>query len=371
MRIVFADLTLAYTVETPYHEPLGGSQSAVCYLAEALAAARHEVMLVTRSEERQFQRGVMCTGWDVETDASLRSFNADVVVAILSARYGEDLRAIFGPSPRLVLWTQHAHDQAAVQPLKENAQRKFYDGYALVSDWQLEQYVQTFGIERARARVLGNAVGPAFRNLFAASGSIEGAKPRPPVLAYTSTPFRGLQVLLDVFPEIRRRVSGTRLNVFSSMRVYQASEAEEREYAALYRACRETQGVEYVGSVPQPQLARELREITLLAYPNTFPETFCIAALEAMAAGCRVVTSELGALPQTTAGYARLVPIIGRKDTYAADFMDAVADTLEESLSGAGGDLLARQVRYVNSECTWERRAQEWIDWLQGSPPRA
>lgn len=369
MRIVFADPTLAYTADTPYEQPLGGSQSAVCYLAEALAAAGHEVVLMTHTRSLGTYRGVLCTGWERTPEPALRDFRPDAVVAVLSARYGQDLRRIFGDDTRRVLWTQHAHDQAAVQPLEHAAERDLYEGIALVSDWQMHEFVQAFRINPSRARVLGNAVSPAFRNLFAPGAAIASVKQRPPVLAYTSTPYRGLNILLGVFPEIRRRVPGTRLKVFSSMRVYDvAASQDEAKYGELYRQCRETDGVEYIGSLPQPQLARELRGVTALAYPNNFPETYCIAALEAMAAGCRVVSSELGALPQTTAGFARLVPIIDRKDTYAGEFVEAMVETLNESASGADAALLARQVAYVNEACTWDVRAREWLEWLASIP---
>lgn len=369
MRIVFADPTLAYTVATAYEQPLGGCQSAICHVSDALAAAGHEVLLLTATESPAIERGVICKGWDLTSQRELREFRADVVVSSPSAKYAEDLRHIFGGDPRLILWTGHAHDQPSVQPLLDPAQRMLYDGYSFVSEWQSRNFSEKFSLDPARVKVIGYAASPAFLKLFAAGDDIGPAKDRPPVLAYTSTPFRGLHILLAVFPEIRRRVPGIRLKVYSSMRVYQVSDArDESEFGALYRQCAETEGVEYIGSLPQPQLARELRRVTALAYPNTFPETYCISALEAMAAGCSVVSSELGALPETTAGYARLVPIINRKDTYAGEFIDATVDALNESASGTDAALLAAQVAYVNSACTWQIRAQAWLAWLESLP---
>ena len=65
--------------------------------------------------------------------------------------------------------------------------------------------------------------------------------------------------------------------------------------------------MEYVGACRSRSWPKRVREVSILAYTNTFAETSCISVLEAMASRCRIVTSELGALPETTAGFARLI----------------------------------------------------------------
>ena len=99
-----------------------------------------------------------------------------------------------------------------------------------------------------------------------------------------------------------------RLKVFFSLKVYQVIEYRD-ECEPLYRRCAETAGVEYVGSLTQPELARKLRSVNILGYPNTFAETSCISVMEALASGCFVVTSNWGYLPEITAGFARLIPL--------------------------------------------------------------
>ncbi len=99
-----------------------------------------------------------------------------------------------------------------------------------------------------------------------------------------------------------------RLKVFSSLKVSQVTEDRD-EWEPLYRRCAETAEVEYVGSLTQPELARELRSINILAYPNTFAETSCISVMEALASGGFVVTSNWGYLPETTAGFAHLISL--------------------------------------------------------------
>jgi len=99
-----------------------------------------------------------------------------------------------------------------------------------------------------------------------------------------------------------------RLKVFSSLKAYQVIE-ERDEWEPLYRRCAETAGVEYVGSVTQSEVARQLRSVNILAYPNTFAAISCIAVMEALASGCFVVTSNWEYLPETTAVFARLIPL--------------------------------------------------------------
>jgi glycosyltransferase involved in cell wall biosynthesis len=151
------------------------------------------------------------------------------------------------------------------------------------------------------------------------------------------------------------------------MGVYQVPEAEDQaRFGGLYQRCRETEGVEYIGPRPQPELAAELLAVSVLAYPNSYPETSCIAVLEAMAAGCVVVTSDRAALPETSASFARLVPVEGDREAYVERF----AATVQALGRLAGPDTaeieeeFRRQVAHVNERHTWSALAQEWAAWL-------
>jgi glycosyltransferase involved in cell wall biosynthesis len=139
---------------------------------------------------------------------------------------------------------------------------------------------------------------------------------------------------------------------------------DEKNYGFLYERCRQTPGIEYVGSIPQPLLAREMRGVSMLAYPNVFPETSCIAALEAMASGCRIVTSKLGALPETTAGFAKLISAEQDEVSYLREFVAETVAALQGMPSAE--EELRRQVDYIRQNATWDLRARQWSEWLHG-----
>jgi glycosyltransferase involved in cell wall biosynthesis len=270
---------------------------------------------------------------------------------------------MLAPQCRMVLWTGHAADQSGVARLADAAERDVYDGIAFVSEWQKAEFFRKFSLDPKRIVIMRNAIAPAFEGLFKQDESIVAAKAGRLRLAYTTTPFRGLDILLSVFPAIRKLLPETILRVYSGMKNYQIP-PEKDQFTKLYDSCKATPGVEYIGPVLQTRLANGLRETAILAYPTTFAETSCIGVMEAMAAGCHVVTSEFGALPETVAGFGRLVPLGSDPEAYCLGFIKAVVESVNEPAMME--DALRRQVDFVNRSYVWRVRAGEWTAWLRG-----
>jgi hypothetical protein len=218
MKLAFLDpIDWDYTPFSPLERPMGGSQSAICYLTPELAALGHEVTLLNNVSRPGLYAGVQCPGHAGTLAADyLNQF--DAVVAINSAM-GAKLRRR-GVTTRLILWSQQATDQQHVQQLREPDERQAWNSIFLVSDWQARSYASDFGVPAERISVLRNAAAPVFQTLERRTAPFFRTG-KPPVLVYTSTPFRGLMLLLLSFPTIRAAIPGCRLRVFSSMGVYQ------------------------------------------------------------------------------------------------------------------------------------------------------
>lgn len=366
MRIGFLDnIEWDYRVDSVQHIPLGGSQSSLCYLAVALASQAHQVFLFNSCTNLAISLGVQCQPWG---DLFVSSPEIDVLIVLNHAGWGQKLRQILPPQTKLILWTQHAVDQPAIAPLQDPVECQSYDYFVFVSDWQRQTYLAALEIHPCKTKLFRNCIAPAFENLFTSDSDISSSKSCPPVIAYTSTPFRGLDLLLEIFPHLQQAIPGLILKVFSSLQVYQLADQED-PYSWLYNKCRQTPGVSYIGSLPQAQLAQELRSVTLLAYPNHFAETSCISVLEAMASGCLVVTSDLGALPETTEGFGSLIPVSDDWSIYQQQFIHAVQSLLQTPEEPARifskSHHLQWQVNYINKYYNWQQRASEWGNWLK------
>jgi glycosyltransferase involved in cell wall biosynthesis len=364
MNLAFFDsLDLDYDVATPSERPLGGTESALCYLSSALAARGHLVWMYTGTTKPRDYQGVRCRSYSGVMADAFTGCDA-LIVCNGPAETCLSVRPHLPRRCRMILWTQHAHDQSPMFALQRPEVRAGWDLIVCVSQWHRAEMQRRYSLDPNRVTVMRNAIGPAFANLFPDAAALAKAKSAMPVLAYTSTPFRGLDVLLSLFPEVRRRDKMVRLRVYSSLKTYGMEESND-PFTSLYAQCRSMPGVEYFGSIAQPLLAESLKSAVILSYPNTFPETSCIAAMEAMAAGMLVVTSDLGALSETTMGMAALVA--GPKTAQdLATYVPAYTDRLIAALGEIGADprrfWQARweQVRTVTSQCTWAIRAEEW-----------
>jgi glycosyltransferase involved in cell wall biosynthesis len=375
MNWVFIDfIRWDFDVTTPRHQPLGGSQSAMCYLATALARRGQRVTTLTGTTKPREVEGVRCLHYE---NFPAEVFAPEDTLTVVLNGPGDVIQAVRPVIPRerpVILWTQHAHDQPAMQSLRDPACVAQWDRIVCISDWQKRMFQEAFKVPLDRLDVLRNAISPLFENMFRDVDHLSKAKAGALRLAYTSTPFRGLDLLLACFPAIRRRHPACRLDIFSSMQVYGQSSSEDG-YQAMYDQCRATEGIDYRGSISQSELAKELAGVTMLAYPNTFAETSCIAVMEALAAGLLVVTSDLGALPETCAGWARLVPPAGpdrTREQFAIDFARAADMALHELQADASQFFRQRlaQSQAINDTYTWDVRAAEWEQagarWLKG-----
>ncbi|MBI1243997.1 MAG: glycosyltransferase [Alphaproteobacteria bacterium] len=356
MRIAFVNPNLAhdYDVDTPFDAPLPGSESAQVYLAIALAKRGHDVAVFSgTSRAPGKRRGVFQDRW-----AGNLSGAFDAVFLTSAADEIAGLRANLGDTP---IWAwQHnvfvpgTEEEKALKNLKHPRDR-----IMCVSNWHAANY-KAYGVDGERIDVLRNAIGPRFETLFEPGESIVLHKRTR--AAFTSVPYKGLRQALSFFKTLHAARPELVLDVFSSFDFYPPNNLfrHQPSWMMLQTEAKLSPGVVYHGNVPQPQLAEALKKALLLFYPNVAAETSSIAVMEAMAAGCVVITTAMGALPETVGEHGILAPVVGNNidpDAYigAARAIAAAFADDDQTLAAR----LRKQVDWVTANYRWDIRAAE------------
>ena len=261
-----------------------------------------------------------------------------------------------------ILWQQNSYDQPNIAPwFKNKDNHDKYDWYVFNSHWCYEKFRMMFDIPTHKCVVIKNAIDKIQpRNLDYTKGD-------PIKLIYTSTPWRGLNVLLAAMQLVQNK--NVHLDVYSSTEVYgdQFKKANDDKYKELYEQAKGLQNVSYIGYKPNEFIKDNLKNYHMFIYPNIWEETSCIAAIEAMAAGLYCVTTNYGALFETGAEFITYVPFEKNYVKLAQTFA-SVIDVASERLGTEGvKDHLKIQMDYTNRFYSWVFRAGVWDRFLKGA----
>ena len=231
------------------------------------------------------------------------------------------------------------------------------DGLFLVSQWHVDSLCEASGFPKDKTCIVPNGI-----HLEHFAGSEER---HPKRLIYTAAPDRGLVNMPIIYGALKMRHLDLELHVFSSVDRYFSGWTPGNRYYAedirLYDILSSMPGVTFHGSVLQSQLARELMKSSLFIYPCNFEETSCITAMEAMAAGCAIITSDLGALKETIQEAGVFIDGKPGSDEYTLKFIEEADNLLNDpqriqELASCG----LKQAK----ELTWENAAARMVNYL-------
>lgn len=256
-----------------------------------------------------------------------------------------------------VLWQHLNYIDQSLEPMKNPSFMKSIDATVYVSHWQLEKFRYLFQVPLHNAYVIRNAIEPIELKPKSKDGKIK--------LIYTSTPFRGLSVLLDVMEMLNR--DDVKLDVYSSTSVY-GSGYEAHYYGVydeLFNRAREAKNVNYMGYASNEDIRKAVQEAHIFSYPSIFEETACLSMIEAAAAGCSLVTTDLGALPETGSMYAKMITVKSSEKDIAESYAELLNYEINNYWNNENQDVLKEQSDFFNKYYSWERRAKEWNQFFE------
>lgn len=325
--------------------PLGGMETALIRLSEALQEQGHNVIVFSDYENPPLSKPLYLPKKSISHLGEV-----DCFVAV------RDWRGCFLPvkAKKIFYWTGDSYDLPQNLGMGDRRVINKIDRFLAVSSWHADRICYLSGFPKEKSYVLRNGIhseyftGTETRNLKR--------------LIYSSTPYRGLKFLPKIFTKIKEKHSDAELHVFSDYKVYgQNSEqnypALVQEFNALKEEFSKINGVYLHGNIKQKDLAREMMKSSILAYPNTFEETSCITAMEAQAAGCVVITSNLGALPETVDDAGIIIKQKPESPEYIEAFINEIDKIFKNESTFA--ELSKKALERSKSFC-WKQVAQEF-----------
>jgi len=257
-----------------------------------------------------------------------------------------------------VIWQHLSYDQPNVQYMRD---RKFVDSidyFVYVSHWQYNKFREHFQIPEYKSFIIKNATHEFEQTPKSKEGKIK--------IAYTSTPWRGLAILIKAIDILNKTRDDFEVDIFSSTKIYGSDfeESEKGKFDALFEKCKNTKNVNYLGYGINVQIRELLKDTHIYAYPSIFEETSCLAIIEAMSAGCHVVTTNYGALPETCGEFATMIEF----DSSAQNLIERYAQTLNSVIDNYKNNLyigdLEMQTKYYSKYYSWNTRIKEWKNFL-------
>ena len=170
--------------------------------------------------------------------------------------------------------------------------------------------------------------------------------------------------LLKIFKKLN--LENVELNVCSSTTIYgkKFDSVFGKKYENIFKECKNTKNVNYFSFQENKKIIELLKKTHIFAYPNVWPETSCISAIEAMATGCEIITTNLGALYETCSPFATFVHFDRNFDNLEKRFSKALLNSIKNHWSDKSQNKLKLQRETINTTYSWDVRSKEWIDFF-------
>lgn len=336
---------------------LGGSEEAVIRLSrELMNLGYHVTIFGTPGEEHGYHEAIRGKGsvrwlhyWELNTKDEFDIFiswrNQEVFENKINAR-------------KSYLWL---HDVVEREELTTERIANI-DRIIFVSQYHRDLYPF---LPEEKCFVSGNGISP--EEFEALDGKFERDPHR---IVYMSSHVRGLQLIYEVWEDVKKEIPDATLDIYYGWESYVAVNKNNPERMAwkeyMQKREKELDGVTDHGRIGHKQINEEIFKSGVWAYPCPFPEVYCITAVKAQAGGAVPVSSNFAALKETVQ-YGAILDMkaqdektpVGQWDPEELEkFKIALIDMLKhpEKQEAIRKDMMD----WARSNMSWEKTAKQW-----------
>ena len=256
-----------------------------------------------------------------------------------------------------IMWLHDLPWDPETNHLKDESSRSRFHKIVYCGHWQMTQYQNFLGIPHdQKTSVIETAIVP-FDYVEKSKNEIR--------LVYTSTPQRGLEILIPVFEALAEKYDNIVLDVFSSFKIYGWEDAD-KQFESLYERCRQHPKINYHGFAPNSVVREHVQKAHIHAYPSIWLECNSKSLIEAMSAGAMCVHPNYGGLVDTAGGLTTMYNWDLDKNIHANIFYQA----LDQAVSVIHQDQVQNYLRFVkqyaDGRYNWNKISNQWTGMLNG-----
>ena len=342
---------------------LGGSETTGLAMAYGLAKKGHNVKLFCNTQKIGFEDGV--TFLPAGTDkGSIDNYISYITTCPVDVNVVQRIPEAFQFQNKAKINILWQHDFATIRQRKQfNSCLWNVDEVFVISDWQKNQYKEIYEMLEDKIDDIPSYNYDLFWQTTNGIDDIKDLKitRKPKQLVYTNRPERGMDILLfDIAPKIWEKDKDVEILICG----YDNTTQEMMPlYDKLFNQIRtyQQQGykIKHLGALTKEDLYHLYQESTAFIYPTQFYETSCITAMESQECGLPMITSNLGALPETLCNQSNFI-IDGdaKTEPYQEAFVNAVFEVINEDEVSAKAR--RKKLKEKSQEYYWHKVVDKW-----------
>lgn len=337
-------------------KPIAGSETAVINMAKCLKERNWNTQVYCNTETEGVYDGVSYQHFTRLNDG-IEKLNKIVgkIDAFVSVR---DIRPFVGGKPpvkKTALWLHDMPDSIAYDDMitaLPNIDHLFF-----LSQFHIDSYQKKFDNKIPKEKIVLTSNG-IDENRFE---NVDVTQKQRGKCIYTTTPFRGLDVLFNVWPEIKEKAPKAELHIYSNMSIYNRENPEE--IMEMFNHGKALDGVYLHNPVTQDKLADIMIDADVMLYPCHYAETSCITAMESIKANTPIITSDFGALSETVHELEGIkIKGDSKSNGYEKKFIEATIKMLTN-------DDYRNKFCQKERDMSWESIAIDWSLIFSGKAP--
>lgn len=254
-----------------------------------------------------------------------------------------------------VYWLHDLPEDPETNHLRELNSRNRFHKLSFIGNWQYNRYQLVCGLPYDHSSVvIETPIDPI---------TFEPKTFDKIRLVYTSTPQRGLALLVPVFEKLAEKYKNIHLDVFSSFKIYGWEDAD-KQFEPLYQRIRNHPQMTYHGFVSNDTVRDHLKKSHILAYPSIWLECNSRSVVEAMSAGLLCVHPNYGGLSDTSGGMNFMYQGDQDPQKHANIFYQALANAIDAVSTEQTQNYLKLVKMYADTRFNWTRIVNNWTDVL-------